>query len=402
MMRRTVTFCLTLCLLAALLLPVSAASAPFQDLNRIENRSQAALLVDLGLISGYADGAFHPEGSITRAETAKLLALLCEASPTAAGSVFSDLEDCWAAGYINYCAARGILSGSGGRFRPQDFVTGRELAKMLLVVLGEDPAPFTGAGWESAVDAAASEKGVYTGFERDPALTVTRDDACLLIYNAMQCLALDGRDSTGAAVYAVDDLLNPITYLEKRFGVVRYTSILTGNEYGNLTGSSPLAKGLSKLAGHKEFAVTTAPGLLGRCVDIYVRDGQVLGAPCQSPSATSYTFTSLQELEQLCGLTDFAVAEDAAVYCNFAPGSYETLSHLTGPLEITAVDQDGDRLFEHLSAVRFTTGLVAEAEPLTVQTGGATVHAQAYETGGSFEAGEAVLCVQLGGTWFVK
>ena len=402
-MRRAAVFCLILCLFVALLTPASAAPSQFEDFGGIRNRSQVALLVDLGLISGYEDGAFHPEGTITRAETAKLLALLCEDAPEASGSAFSDLEGCWAAGYINYCAARGILSGSGdGRFRPQDFVTGRELAKMLLVVLGEDPSPFTGSSWEQAVDAAATEKGVYAGLERNPAQPVTRDDACLLIYNAMQCLALEGRDETGAAVYAVDELRNPITYLEKRFGVIRYTSILTGNEYGDLTASGHLAEGVSKLAGHKEFAVTTAPALLGRCVDIYVRDGQVVGAPCLSPAVVSYTFNSLAELEQLCRLTDYAVAEDAAIYCNFTAGDYETLRQLTDPVEITVADQDGDRLFEQVTAVSFLNGTVIDAAAMSVQTGGGIVRAQAYESGDVFRDGQTVLCVQLGGAWFVK
>ena len=45
------------------------------------------------------------------------------------------------------CAQNEIVAGSNGRFRPADHVTLRELAKMLLVLLGEDSARYVGAGW---------------------------------------------------------------------------------------------------------------------------------------------------------------------------------------------------------------------------------------------------------------
>ena len=47
--------------------------------------------------------------------------------------------DAWANKYIEYCTARGIVSGVGGdRFAPASNVTGTQLAKMLLVSLGYD------------------------------------------------------------------------------------------------------------------------------------------------------------------------------------------------------------------------------------------------------------------------
>lgn len=101
---------------------------------------------------------------------------------------------------------------------------------MLLAAVGFDASRYTGAGWAARVNADAEENGVYHSFTGRYDEPVTRDDACLLIYNAMQCPATDGTER-----YVLDELMNPKTYLEERFGAVRYTAVLTGNECADLT-----------------------------------------------------------------------------------------------------------------------------------------------------------------------
>lgn len=403
-MRRVAAFCLILCVLLALLAPASAEEVQFVDSGKIENRSEVTLMVSLGLISGYAGGTFQPDRTVSRAEAAKLIALLCTDDPTGGEGQFSDLDGCWATDYILYCAGRGIISGSGGLFRPEDSVTGRELAKMLLVVVGSDPARYTGTDWSAAVDADAMEYGIYAHFNQDPGAPVSRDNACLLIYNAVQCLAIAGYDADGAPVYAVDELMNPITYLEQRFGVARYTSVLTGNEYADLTAEGgKLEEGLSKIAGHKEFAVSTDLSLVGRCVDVYVQNGQVIGTPCASASFTSYTFTSAAGLEQLCRLTGYSLAEDADYYYNYDPSTGEILDQLTGSEEIIVLDRNGDFAFDQVLVLAFVSGTVESEAPLRVRLdGGSTVSALAFQSGDHFQKGQTVQCIQVNGQWFVK
>ena len=69
------------CLLTALVPAASAQTRSFRDLDAIENRSQVMLLVDLGMISGYQDGTFRPQATITRAETAAILCRLAGLTP---------------------------------------------------------------------------------------------------------------------------------------------------------------------------------------------------------------------------------------------------------------------------------------------------------------------------------
>ena len=141
MKRRIACLLICVCLLLCMALPAGAQDegAAFTDRGRIRNVGAVQMLVDLGLISGYDDGTFRPGNFITREEVAKLVAILCTENPQAPADVyFYDAQNSWALGYIGYCAGQGIIAGDGmGSFRPKDNVTAQELAKMLLVILGQ-------------------------------------------------------------------------------------------------------------------------------------------------------------------------------------------------------------------------------------------------------------------------
>ena len=223
-MKKTACWLLILSMLLLLALPAGAAekTPAFADAGDIRNGYAVRMLVDLGLIVGDNDGNFRPAAPITRAETAKLIACLCtDTFLQTGGASFADTAESWARDYIAYCASRGIVGGSGGYFRPQDDVTAQELAKMLLVVTGSDGARYTGAGWSERVNADAEKYGLYHAFSGRYDLPVTRDDACLLIYNAMQRPAVDGENADGTPRYVLDALMNKRTYLEVRFDAVR-------------------------------------------------------------------------------------------------------------------------------------------------------------------------------------
>lgn len=405
-MRRKLAVLLLLgCLLSLLLPAASAKERVFRDLDAIENRSQVMLLVDLGMISGYSDGTFRPQATITRAETAKLISLLYEAAPQTedAQGIFTDVAGHWAESAILFCAQQGVIAGDGnGLFRPGDPVTGRELAKMLLIAVGGDGARYTGAAWAEQVDADAKAQGIYTRFSDDPALPISRDDACLLIYNAMQGWAIDGYDEDGSVRYVMDSLRNPVSLLEARFKVVRYTGVVTGNQCADLTTGGVLDEGLTKLEGHTAFQVASDLSLVGQCVDIYVRDGEVVGTPCASASAVSYTFGSYKELSDLCQRTDYQLDPDAAVYLNYAASEAAVLETLPANSTITVLDQDGDQAFEWVVAVTYQAATVEKIAPLTIQVEGNAVEAVPVQSGDRFSAGQSVLAVQVAEQWYIR
>lgn len=407
-MRRILAALLLLgCLLSVLIPAAAAKERGFRDLDEIQNRSQVMFLVDLGMISGYGDNTFRPQATISRAETAKLISLMYTdtlqvQSETAAP--FTDVAGHWAEDAIRFCAQEGVITGNGdGTFRPGDPVTARELSKMLLIAVGGDASRYVGENWDDAVDDDATAQGIYTRFTKDPSLPVSRDDACLLIYNAMQGLAIDGYDEAGNVVYVMDALRNPISFLEARFGLTRYTGVITGNECADLTvPGGRLDEGVTKLEGHTAFQVSTDLNLVGQCVDVYVKDGQVVGTPCVSTAAVSYPIGSYQELLNLLKLTDFQLAKDVAVYVNYMPAEAEDLKTLPENTILTVLDWNGDQQFEQVLAVSYEICTVVTSNPLTIQVGGSTVEAQSVQRGDTFAAGQNASCVQVADRWYVK
>lgn len=86
---------------------------------------------DRGAVNGYEDGAFRPDNSITRAETAAILCRIGSYSETASNT-FTDLpNDAWYADSILKLNAAGIMSGDGSTVRPNDYITREEALAML-------------------------------------------------------------------------------------------------------------------------------------------------------------------------------------------------------------------------------------------------------------------------------
>ena len=178
---------------------VVGAGAAFSDQSKIKNTEAVDACTALNIIGGYPDGSFKPEGNITRAEVTKMICVALNGGKNPAVSTnttptFSDVRtnanSAWAEGYIESCAAQGIVSGvGGGKFAPAGNVTGPQLAKMLLVSLGykADIEGFTGSAWATNVNIRATQKGLYKDLEKmDTNAAITRDNAAQMVWNALQ------------------------------------------------------------------------------------------------------------------------------------------------------------------------------------------------------------------------
>ena len=228
-MKRILALFLILVFTISLASGVQAAevsASRFLDWDQVEQKADVAMLVDLGLFSGYDDGYFRPYNSITRAEISKVVAsLLTVAVPAANGISFRDTAGSWACDYIAYCVGQNILSGSpDGLFRPDDNVTARELAKMLLAALGRDTSRYVGAGWADAVDQRAEALGLYAG--QDPeaiGAPLDRERAAVMICQALQAeevcygRAVEGPDGVWEMEYYDTATGTGETLMEHRF-----------------------------------------------------------------------------------------------------------------------------------------------------------------------------------------
>lgn len=108
-------------------LPACAASR-FGDVQRLAPHCAAVhLLADNGIVDGYEDGTFRPAQAITRAEFAKLFVLVMGLEPRPdLPARFSDVGGHWAAdlGYIQAAVLADAISGfPDGTFRPDETVT---------------------------------------------------------------------------------------------------------------------------------------------------------------------------------------------------------------------------------------------------------------------------------------
>lgn len=388
------------CILLILALLLSCASlcfgaqtqSGFSDWGSIRNDGAVQMLVDLGLVAGYTDGSFRPDAHITREEVSKLIAILCTENPVAETvTVFADCQDSWAKDYIAYCAWRGIVSGDGVNFRPKENVTAQELAKMLLVVLGENPERYQGAGWTDNVNTDAQTRGIYDSLNAEVGTAVTRDNACLLVFNAMRCFAVaDPNSDDPMRRFVLDDLMNPRTYLEVRYGFTRYNGVLTGNECADLTGTDVLEPGQTRLAGHKPFAVSTDLSLVGRSVDIYMQNGEIIGTPCYSPGEIYYTLRSVTELQGVCRVGGFMLTDETEYYLNYERVSAEILDELPPEAQITVIDHTGDLQFDIVLVTTVEEASVCSVSPLCVSVGEQKQEVRSFSANDRFSVGQSV------------
>ena len=147
------------------MMAVGASAADFSDADKIEHADAVNVLVALSVINGKDDGSFDPEGDVTRAEMAKMIAVAMNGGKDTNTGVkgtpsFTDIKGHWAESYIEYCYDMKIISGRGdGTFDPGANVTGLEATKMVLTALGYDAEAYklTGASWAVRTDELAKQ-----------------------------------------------------------------------------------------------------------------------------------------------------------------------------------------------------------------------------------------------------
>ena len=173
---------------------------PLPELNDIKThwaRANIEKMVASGAISGYPDGSFRPDNTITRAEFAAVLvkAFKLEA---ANGQTYKDTANHWAQSSIAAAAAAGIVSGyDADTFAPDEPVTREQMAVMVsraakLTVIASSNK-FSDreqiSDWaRDAVDRASGHK-IISGYPDNsfrPGVNASRADAVTVIVQASQ------------------------------------------------------------------------------------------------------------------------------------------------------------------------------------------------------------------------
>ena len=143
---------------------VTASAKDYSDVKDDTNYADAIdALSGLGILDGFTDGSFQPEGTLTRAQAAKIVAIVHNAATNKkiqsdiadlyknAQNSFVDCNGSWALPYINYCRITGLADGmTVTTYEPNRVLTGVQFLKLMLTTLGFDTAKegYTGTGWD--------------------------------------------------------------------------------------------------------------------------------------------------------------------------------------------------------------------------------------------------------------
>ena len=276
----------------------------FSDRGEIVNKDAVSMLTTLEIIEGKPDGSYAPGENVDRAQMAKMISVMlsnnqnCDDLYMNVNSGLTDISANWAKGYINYCYTLGVIAGRGnGTFDPSANVTAVEAAKMLLTALGYEAEieGLVGDDWALNTAALAHELGIFRNFDKDVSAPLNRDDAALLIYNAMDVEMIEQYQNGYALSYA-----DHRTILSYVFGVIRVEGVVVANEWAQLQqtdSDAALREGRTTLAnvvwydsttsntrveeGVKEtepvtFNVTTPVEYMGKAVTMYVEKTTIL------------------------------------------------------------------------------------------------------------------------------
>lgn len=140
----------------------SIFAATPEDVAGYSFEEAVSTLTSLGIVNGYKDGTFRPDQFVTRAQMAKILVIASGYEDVIIGSNsnFSDIKDHWAEEYISFAASIGLITGyANNTFRPDDKVTYDEAITMAIRALGYNDSSLKGI-WPINYKLKAHDLGV--------------------------------------------------------------------------------------------------------------------------------------------------------------------------------------------------------------------------------------------------
>ena len=460
---------LSLALAAAMLIGmmVIGASAAglddFSDKDEIVNQDAVSLLTILGVINGKEDGSyFDPTGNVTRAEMAKMIATILNQGADVDGlyvgidTGLTDVKGHWAESYINFCYSLNIIAGRGnGKFDPTATVTGNEAAKMLLVAAGYDAEKegLTGDEWAIRTAALASTLGIFDNLTVPTNDPLSRDNAALLIYNALD-IEMIQKYEDGYAIAFEDSR----TLLSTKYGVYKVEGVVVANEEAALDGTGSddaAASGKTKMDHVKVYAsttknttnaeyveeknpvtfnVSTTADMLGKTVTMYVKkttvlaDSQVLGIYLKDSNnvvkTTADKQDTMKDFLKGSGLTTdantqyyvnygFVAGESAgtkALGFDATTGRFTSVNGKTNGsgIELTVIDNDNDGTAEYVLWLQESlTQVIAlneskETATLSGFNSNKAIDNEDIVTDETLVEGDLYLAVSYGGKYYVS
>lgn len=183
------------------------AAAP-SDVAGTSSEGAVTRLMGLGIITGYDDGTFKPDNTITRAEFCAIVIRglgLDAAAKAGTGTAFSDVPSShWASGYVAMASGLGIVTGYGnGKFGPSDLVTYDQAVTMVVRAMGYDPLAKKLGGFPAGYLVVASNEEVTTGLNGTVGAPASRGLVARIMDKALDkdFYGIDAVSEDGKATY---------------------------------------------------------------------------------------------------------------------------------------------------------------------------------------------------------
>ena len=202
-LKKVLALVLAVVMIMSVVTVASAKTYKDADAEAFKNYADAIdALSSLKILDGFEDETFKANGTLTRAQAAKIVAIVHNAATNGriqsdiaalysnAQNPFVDCNSSWALPYINYCRITGLADGmTATTYAPKREVTGVQFLKLMLTTLNFDTAKegYTGTGWDINVLNRANELGLLAGLPTGwkAIENIKRGEAAQILYNAL-------------------------------------------------------------------------------------------------------------------------------------------------------------------------------------------------------------------------
>lgn len=305
-------------------------------------------LMALEVLTGYPDGTFQPDGTITRAEFAavavRLLGLERAAQISAGSTAFTDVSaDHWASGYINIASNRDIIAGyPDGTFEPGDNVTYAEALTILVRVLGYGPEADEQGNWPANYVSKAAELDITDDVSFAAGSPATRGDIAMMSDNSLDVERMVRVGYGDEATYEVDEddtLLDRlgVEEVEGRVTDIARTDSRLDDDEIRIDGT------VYKLDMANAEAI--AEYIFGMEVEVLEKDDDIINVTVDS----DYYFDAVEDLdEEELTLVDLDeeldISEDVVVYLNTESADIDELPEELHYAKVV-LDEDDEVIF---------------------------------------------------------
>lgn len=194
------------------------------DVPGTKYEKQITLLQNLGIVTGYTDGTFKPDNTITRAEFSAMVCNIVANGITESGtSAFDDVSrEYWANKFIGYLYESGMVSGVSEKiFEPDAEITVQQAAKIIVSMLGKDIFAKDKGGYPNGYMQVARDEDILKNVTKQGDLPATRGEIAAMLYNSLD-VRVSSLEVTGSGnkISDNDTLLYTYMHIKKKTDII--------------------------------------------------------------------------------------------------------------------------------------------------------------------------------------